>query len=191
MLHNLLNKYEIILASKSPRRKNIFDQLGFSYKQEPSHIKEIPLDLSPINFAKHYAQEKVKKVSRKNPKSLIVGADTIVMLNNEILGKPSDIPEAKKYLKLLSHKMHVVITGVSIYLNNKIYSKAAQTNVYFNKLSLEDIDEYVKTNEPMDKAGSYGIQGYGSQFIIKIEGCYFNVMGFPVSLFYDMCKKIL
>ncbi len=105
--------------------------------------------------------------------------------------KPQNTKEAEKSLKLLSDNKHTVVTAVSIHYKNNIHSKIARTKVFFHKLSQREIKEYIATNEPMDKAGAYGIQGYGSQFIKKIEGCYFNVMGLPVPLFYEMCKDIL
>lgn len=191
MLHKLLKNQDLILASKSPRRKRLFDLLGLKYKQIPSHIAEDPLDLSAEEFVRYYSRQKVKEIAKDHSKSFIIGGDTIVLVNNKILGKPGDTREAEKFLKLLSQNEHTVVTGVSVYYKNNFYSRISRTQVFFYKLNQKEIDEYIATNEPMDKAGAYGIQGYGSQFIKKIEGCYFNVMGFPVPLFYRMCKEIV
>ncbi|MBS3766673.1 MAG: septum formation protein Maf [Candidatus Cloacimonetes bacterium] len=191
MLHNLLKDKEIILASKSPRRKRLFDQLGLKYKQIPSNIAEHHLNIPADEFATYYAREKVKEIAKTNLESFIVGGDTIVLLDDKILGKPKDKREAAKFLQFLSDNEHTVVSAIAIYFREQIYTEVARTRVFFYKLTKKEIEEYIATEEPMDKAGAYGIQGYGSQFIKKIEGCYFNVMGFPVPLFYRMCKKIL
>ena len=189
MLHNLLKNENIILASRSPRRAFLLKQIGLQFEQIPSHIKENFNGMQPDDFVLYYSKKKAEEIQKTYPESLIIGADTIVVLNNEIIGKPQNDEDAFQILKKLSGKYHEVLTGVSILFHDSQLSDIAKTKVYFKSISDEDLREYVSTSEPMDKAGAYGIQGYGSQFIDKIEGCYFNVMGFPIPLFYEMCKK--
>jgi len=189
MLHNLLKTENIILASRSPRRAFLLKNVGLQFEQIPSHIEENLNGMQPEDFVIHYSQKKAEAIQKIHTDSFIIGADTIVVLNNKIIGKPQNNEDAFQILKKLSGKCHEVLTGVSILLHDSQVSDIAKTKVYFNPISDEDIREYVSTGEPMDKAGAYGIQGYGSQFIDKIKGCYFNVMGFPIPLFYEMCIK--
>jgi len=189
MLHNLLNTENIILASRSPRRAFLLKNVGLQFEQIPSHIEENLNGMQPEDFVIHYSQKKAEAIQKIHTDSFIIGADTIVVLNNKIIGKPKNDEDAFQILKKLSGKCHEVLTGVSILFHDSQVSDIAKTKVYFNPISDEDIREYISTGEPMDKAGAYGIQGYGSQFIDKIEGCYFNVMGFPIPLFYEMCEK--
>ena len=166
-------------------------QVGLHFRQIPSHIEENLNGMQSDAFVLHYAKKKAEEIQKTYSEPLIIGADTIVVLNNEIIGKPRNDEDAYAILKKLSGNCHEVITGVSILKQNTQISDIAKTKVYFKQISSEDIREYVSTSEPMDKAGAYGIQGYGSQFIDKIEGCYFNVMGFPIPLFYKMCMKLI
>ncbi|HEX37758.1 MAG TPA: septum formation protein Maf [Candidatus Cloacimonetes bacterium] len=190
MLHDLLKDRKIILASRSPRRAFLLKQVGLKFTQIPSHIEEHLNHMKPEAFVLHYAQRKAEEIKKYHPNAFIVGADTIVVLNNNIIGKPKNEKDAFLILHKLSEQCHEVFTGVAILFKDQVITDFSKTKVYFNPLSDVDIREYVKTGEPMDKAGAYGIQGYGSQFIEKIEGCYFNVMGFPIPLFYDMCKRL-
>ncbi|HPT72985.1 MAG TPA: Maf family protein, partial [Candidatus Cloacimonadota bacterium] len=121
---------------------------------------------------------------------LIVGADTIVYMDHKILGKPRDVFQAADYLSMLAGNRHDVYTGICVAHKHRYYTAYEKTSVEFKPMTLFEIEEYIKTNEPMDKAGAYGIQGYGGQFIRKVNGCYFNVMGFPVSCFHELLKKI-
>ncbi len=190
MLHNLLKNENIILASRSPRRAFLLEQVDLQFEQIPSHIEENLNGMHPDDFVLYYSKKKAEEIQKSHPNSLIIGADTIVVLDNKIIGKPQNDEDAFQILKKLSGKCHEVFTGVSIILNNTHISDIAKTKVYFKPISDEDIKEYISTGEPADKAGAYGIQGYGSQLIDKIEGCYFNVMGFPIPLFYEMCIKL-
>ncbi len=189
MLHNLLKNENIVLASRSPRRAFLLEQVGMQFEQIPSHIEENLNGMQPDDFVLHCSNKKAEEIQKSHTDSLIIGADTIVVLNNEIIGKPQNDEDAFQILKKLSGKCHEVLTGVSILFHDLQLSDIAKTKVFFKLISDEDIKEYISTGEPMDKAGAYGIQGYGSQFIDKIEGCYFNVMGFPIPLFYEMCRK--
>lgn len=191
MIHKLLSDKKVILASASPRRKLIFDLIGIKALQVPAKIDETIHDANPAKIVKDHAREKVRYVSNKyDPECVIVGADTVVYHNQKILGKPRDHYQAAEFLSQLSGDSHYVYTAVAIYYKNTIYCDFIRSKVEFNPLSALEIDAYIATGEPLDKAGAYGIQGFGSQFIRKITGCYFNVMGFPVFLFYQMLKKI-
>jgi septum formation protein len=191
MLHNLLRNEDIILASKSPRRTFLLRQIGLKFRQIASNIIEVENGMSPEDFVIHYSMKKADKVFKTHPNSFVIGVDTIVIIDNKILGKPKNRKEAKKFLQMLSGNCHIVLSGISICTKKNKISDIEITKVYFNKISEPDIKEYLNTNEPMDKAGAYGIQGFGSQFIKKIDGCYFNVMGFPIPLFYKMCNSIV
>jgi len=191
MIHNLLQDKKVILASSSPRRKELFGMIGIKAIQMPANIDETIFSDSPIKLVKTHATLKAKAIAKKvDDDCLVVAADTIVYFNKQILGKPKDKFQAAEFLTLLSGNSHFVYTGVAIAYKNKIWKNHTRTLVEFNKLSSLEIEEYIKTEEPFDKAGAYGIQGFGSQFVKKISGCYFNVMGFPIPLFHEMLKKI-
>lgn len=174
---------KIILASGSPRRREIFKKLGINFQYVTSNIEEkFDESLSVYEQVVKLATIKAYKVANIYDEAFIVGADTVVYLENKIIGKPKDIVDAKNILKFLSGKMHEVITGVAIVnkrekLIERFYEK---TEVYFRKLNDALIDWYIDTDEPMDKAGAYGIQGAGSLLVEKIYGDYDNVVGLPV-----------
>jgi nucleoside triphosphate pyrophosphatase len=192
MIHNLLKNIPIVLASSSPRRKEIFELIGLKALQVPANTKEEMLPVSPAKLVATHSLEKARAVKAMvDSDCLIVAADTIVYHNHVILGKPEDPMQAAEYLTLLSGDNHYVYTGITIYYKNSYYKRFTRSRVEFKTLTSREIEDYIMTKEPLDKAGAYGIQGYGSQFIKKISGCYFNVMGFPVSLFYNMLKEIL
>jgi len=183
-----------ILASASPRRKDILNQIGIDFSVIPSNINEdFTLNLPPEAFTEHWAREKALNISKNHPRALIIGADTIVVLDDEIIGKPKDKNSSKKMLFKLSGKTHEVITGVSlIQIDSKIdMTFNARTFVSINTLSNNDISQYISKYNPYDKAGSYGIQDGFSVYINKIKGCYYNVMGLPVSKFYMNYRYIL
>ncbi len=192
MLHNLLNGYELVLASASPRRQEIFNMLGLNPLVVVSDVHE-PIDHRPpytlvCTHAKHKA---LSVASRFSSSAVIVAADTLVQVEGLVLGKPQTKEDAKRYLEMLSGKSHQVYTGVCILHKSMQLTKYAKSIVTFQKMIESEIHDYVETKEPADKAGAYGIQGYGCQFITGIRGCYFNVMGFPVNLFYSMIKELL
>jgi len=192
MIHNLLDGKMLILASASPRRKIIFEMIGLNALIVPASISEKHIYNNPIKLVKYHASEKTEAVSSSfDQNCLIVGADTIVFQNGRILGKPQDKLNAAQYLSDLSGRTHYVYTGVAISYKQRLIIDYSRSKVEFKQLSAREIEEYIKTGEPLDKAGAYGIQGYGSQFIKRISGCYYNVMGFPVFLFYDMLKRLL
>ena len=192
MLHELLKDKKLVLASASPRRLEIFKMLGLSPLIIPADVHEPIDERPPWILVKHHASHKAQTIKKLfDDNSVIVAADTLVCIDKVTLGKPESKAEAERYLNMLSGKSHVVYTGVSILWRNKELVDYAKTTVKFKELTEQEIKEYIKTKEPMDKAGAYGIQGYGCQFITGISGCYFNVMGFPVQLFYKMLEELL
>ena len=183
-----LNKYPIILASGSPRRKQLLEQIDLEFEVIPSQIYEdFSLNLSPTDFVEYYAQEKAKDVANSYPDKWVIGADTIVVFESDTLGKPKNEKDSFQMLKRLSGNTHQVITGVSIQNIKQDISDSfhERTNVTFNTLSDNIINNYIKIYKPFDKAGSYGIQDWFSVCVNRIDGCFYNVMGFPLSSFYS------
>ena len=183
----------LILASQSPRRRELLTQAGYSFEVRPAHIPEEPLaGENPIAYVTRLAREKAEAVFREvtadarlNAESeilAVLGADTTVTLDDTILGKPEDAADAARMLKMLSGRTHRVMTGVALATADGVEVAAEVTAVRFLTLSEEEIAGYVATGEPMDKAGAYAIQGYAARWIPRIEGCYFNVVGLPLAL---------
>jgi septum formation protein len=182
----------LILASASPRRQQLLRNAAIPFEVQPADIDETPLaGESPRDCAERLAREKAITVSRKRPKAYILGADTIVVIGENILGKPRDAADAARMLRLLSGRTHEVITGVC--LVDSVAGDAEQasetTRVTVREISDDEIRDYVATGEPMDKAGAYAIQGIASRWIPSIEGDYSNVVGLPVALVWSMLKK--
>ena len=183
-----------ILASKSPRRIEILKMIGLDFDIAPSKLDEkIKINLTGKPFAKYWSKEKAKLISNQYPDSLVIGADTIVIFKNQILGKPQDKNDSKNMLKMLSGNMHQVITGVTLICKNKQISKtfSESTKVFVRKIPNDEIDFYINNYNTSDKAGSYGIQEWFSIWIEKINGCYYNVMGLPISKFYKEYSEIM
>ncbi|WP_042275721.1 Maf family protein [[Clostridium] dakarense] len=182
----------IILASASPRRKEILGNTKVKFDVIKSEIDEVILkDEAPTQAVMRLAFEKCMDIASKNKNSLVIGADTIVVLDNAILGKPKDKEDAINMIKKLSGKVHQVITGISLIrldADKKIIDYVV-SNVKFKDLSHEDIMDYIQTNESLDKAGAYGIQGYGALLVEEIQGDYFNIVGLPISRLSDLLKK--
>lgn len=175
----------MILASASPRRKEILENFGFSFKTVVKNVDETSNKDTVKEKIMEIARKKAIAVAKDFPNENIIGADTMVVINNKILGKPHNRQEAFEMLKSLSGKNHEVITAFS-FINlekNITYCDYEITKVYFKNLTDEEINWYIGTNEPMDKAGAYGIQGKGAFFVEKIEGDFFSVMGFPLGKF--------
>ncbi|MDG2397888.1 MAG: Maf family protein [Candidatus Marinimicrobia bacterium] len=184
----------IVLASGSPRRKQLLEQIDLEFLVIPSQVHEdFDLDLSPEKFVEHYAKEKAKDIAKAHPDKWIIGADTIVVFNAEILGKPKDRDDSFRMLKMLSGNTHQVFTGVSIQQSKMQVSETfhAYTNVTFNTLDDMVISYYIDTYKPFDKAGSYGIQDWFSVCVNHIDGCFYNVMGFPLSMFYSRFSALI
>ncbi len=176
--------HPLVLASESPRREQILRMLGFNFTIAPSGVDEtIPANLAPDQVPEVLAQAKALHVSQQKKDALILGADTLVVLDDRILGKPSTPEEALEMLRFLGGKTHKVYTGVALALGGKIIdSGVACSEVTFVQHSENDLKAYVQTGEPMDKAGAYAIQGRGAFLVEGIRGCFFNVMGLPVQL---------
>lgn len=192
MIHDLLKTKRVILASASPRRKEIFRLLGIKAIQAPSNIDENTHYTSPAKIVTVHAINKAKHTaSDYDPRCIVVAADTIVYHDKTVLGKPETDEQARVFLRRLSGETHCVYTGIAISFCTKVISAYEKTNVTFEHVSEKDISSYIATGEPFDKAGAYGIQGYGGQFVKKINGCYFNVMGFPIAIFYQLLKEVL
>lgn len=182
----------IILASASPRRKEILENANVKFKIMSSDIEELTLDgESPCQMVMRLAFEKGIDIANKQKSDLVISADTIVVLDNKVLGKPKDEKEARYMIESLSGKTHQVITGISLINleNNKKIIDYVISNVKFKNLSEEDINDYISTNESLDKAGAYGIQGYGALLVDEIQGDYFNIVGLPISRLSDLLKK--
>jgi septum formation protein len=180
----------IILASASPRRSELLRNAGIPFTVQPADIDETPLaGEAPRECAERLAREKALAVFRNNPQQCVLGADTIVVVDDVILGKPRDAEDAVRMLRLLSGRTHLVITGVC--LVGPVESKTASetTLVTMCEISEQEIRLYVATGEPMDKAGAYAIQGVASRWIPHIEGDYSNVVGLPVALVYRMLRE--
>ena len=182
----------IILASASPRRKEILANTNVKFDVLTSDIDEKIFDFEePTQLVSRLAFEKCMDIAINNPKKLVIGADTIVVLDNEILGKPKNEKEAFDMLSKLSNRDHQVITGISI-INLDMGKKIVDyviSNVRFKNLSDKDIKDYISTGECLDKAGSYGIQGYGALLVQEIQGDYFNIVGLPISRLSDILKE--
>ena len=188
------NKKEIILASKSPRRIEILKMIGLDFDITPSKLDEkIKIDLTGKPFAEYWSKEKAKLISNQYPNRIVIGADTIVVFKNQTLGKPKDDNDSKNMLEMLSGNMHHVITGVTLICKNKKISKtfSESTKVFVKKIPNDQIDFYINNYNTSDKAGSYGIQEWFSIWIEKINGCYYNVMGLPISKFYKEYSEIM
>ena len=170
----------------------MLEKIGLKFEVEPGDCEEIvDTDLEPHEMVRKLSREKAEAVARKHRNAVVIAADTVVLIDGKILGKPKSPTEAKKMLRALSGKSHVVITGFTIIdaSERRILSKAVETKVYIKELNPEDIDAYVKSGEPLDKAGSYGIQGLGAVIVEKIEGDYFNVVGLPLSALAESLKE--
>ena len=186
---------QFYLASKSPRRKKLLEQINISFKSFSVDLYEEILDgEKPIQTVKRLSTHKMKLAEKKITNGIILTADTIVVLKGQIIGKPKSKSDAKKILTLLSGKTHFVYTGYSI-LNQKNSKRVLdyeKTSVTFHKLSNKMIMDYIETGSPMDKAGAYGIQDdFGAVFVKKINGCYYNVVGLPISKVYNSILKVL
>lgn len=193
-MSNNLQPFSIILASASPRRKQLLEMINLHFDINPSNVNEdFQINLSPDEFVQYYAKEKSLDIARKYKDRLVIGADTIVVLDGKILGKPKDSIESFAMLKSLSDRTHSVYTGVSLnHINNEIsHTFFEKTDVTFMKLTDSIISYYIETYNPLDKAGSYGIQDWFSVNVKKINGCFYNVMGFPLAAFFYHYKVLV
>ncbi len=183
------NPVTIVLASKSPRRKELLRQVGLDCRVDPADVDERVLPgESPEGYAARVALDKARVAAARAGTGIVIAADTIVVLEDEILGKPADAEDAERMLRLLSGNVHRVITGLAVMdaVTGKALTRTSITRVWFRSLAPHEIISYVATGEPFDKAGAYGIQGRGALLVDKIDGCYFNVVGLPLSLLGEL-----
>jgi len=184
----------IYLASRSPRRRKLLKQLNINFKSfSVDVIESIDNGEKPIHNVKRLANEKMDKAKEKAKHGIIITADTIVVLDGIVIGKPKNKKDAKVILKRLSGRTHIVYTGFAIYNSEKdtIITDYGKTFVTFRKISDKEIEDYIRSGSPMDKAGAYGIQDdFGAVFIEKINGCYYNVVGLPLTKVYQALIKI-
>ena len=185
---------KFILASSSPRRRELLLRLQTPFDIILPDVDEsiIPLDGNPETYCTALAELKANDISQHYPNNLVIGSDTIVVLDNNIMGKPEDKTMAQNMLETLSGKTHHVYTGVCLkWADKNIHHLFAEiTMVTFRELSEADINHYIESCPPYDKAGSYGIQDWSAVFVKEIKGCYDNVVGFPISRFYEELKKL-
>jgi len=180
----------IILASASPRRQELLRNAGISFLVHPTNIPELQKQGErPRDFAERMAREKALTAELNSPQDVVLAADTIVVVDGQVLGKPENPADASHMLHLLSGRTHEVITGVCLRGCDFQDVRSELTTVQFSELTEREISEYVASGEPMDKAGAYGIQGLASKWIPNIEGDYFNVVGLPVSLVWRMLRE--
>jgi len=185
-------KRKIILASASPRRKEILQLTGLKFSIDAGDYEEdMSLGLKPHRLAKFLSSEKAAAIAVKYSNALVIAADTFIVFKDHLMGKPHTNGEARRMLTLLNGKAHSVITGFTIVDTNtkKKLSRSVETKVFFRKMTASEIEAYIKTGEPLDKAGAYAIQGLGAIIIKKIEGDYFNVMGLPLCSLTEALKK--
>ena len=183
---------EIVLASASTRRKELLEKIGLHFTVDPSDYPEDAyVELKPHERAKRVSLEKARAVAARHSNALIIAADTFIVSEGQVMGKPHSPNEAKRMLKALSGRSHVAITGFTILdtTNGKTLSRVVETRIYMRKLSEREIDRYVSSSEPLDKAGAYAIQGLGSVLINRIEGDYYNVMGLSLNSFAQALKS--
>ena len=178
----------LVLASRSPRRREILQQAGFPFVVRPADVDETPhAGEAPSDYVISIAREKAEAAAA-GPGEIVLGADTTVVIHDQILGKPADAGDAARMLQLLSGQRHQVLTGICLRAPDRTVEDCAETSVWFSPLSPTEIADYAASGEPMDKAGAYAIQGLASKFIERIEGCYFNVVGLPVALVYRLLR---
>jgi septum formation protein len=171
----------VVLASSSPRRRELLDLIGISHEVRPANIDEtMRAREAPRRHAERLAREKASAIATRDPDVVTIGADTVVVINRKVLGKPSDAEQAAWMLGMLSGREHTVITAVAVSRGKKLLSAIEEVRVKFRRLRDDEIKAYIATGEPMDKAGAYGIQGYGATIVERIEGDYFAVMGLPL-----------
>ncbi len=184
----------IILASESPRRRNLMKQiLGNDFEVIPSSYEEDNcLGMKPKELAMHHSQQKARDVARKQKKGIVIGADTFVVFKDSILGKPKDSEDARRMLGLISGKEVLVITGLTVIdiENKKEITETEKTNVLMKKMSKKEIDDYIATGEPLGKAGAFAMQERGAVLVERIDGCYFNVVGLPIFRLNNILKRM-
>ena len=181
----------VILASQSPRRRELLSLVGIEHEVQPADIDETPWpDEAPVPHTERLARGKAQVIAARAPDALVIAADTIVVIDGAIIGKPADIPEARAMLRRLSGRTHEVCTAMAVACGDRIESAVVRVPVRFRALDDDTIARYVNTGEPMDKAGAYGIQGYGATIVEHIEGDYFAVMGLSLVTVVQLAERM-
>ena len=188
---------KLILASASPRRAEVLRDAGFEFEIQPANVDESRLpDETAEAYVRRVATAKADAIAQANlsdgTPAIVIAADTVVLAGQEMLPKPKDADDARRMLRLLSASTHEVVTGLFVIraYDGISFTHIERTRVEFNRLSETDIDSYIQTKEPFDKAGAYGIQGVGGRFVRRIDGCYFNVMGLPLSRLWEILRQM-
>lgn len=182
---------KLILASGSPRRSEILNAVGWKFEKHVADIDETELDgENPAEYVQRLAVEKAQAVALNYKNTLVLGADTTVVIDEQIIGKPVDLDDARRMLRMLSGREHQVLTGVALVKGEVTKIGLQTTKVTFNKMNDDEIEYLVKNGEPLDKAGGYAVQAQAALFIEKIEGDYWNVVGLPINLVYRLVKKM-
>jgi septum formation protein len=172
----------LILASSSPRRRELLTQAGLTFDVLPADIDETRgLNEEPSAYVQRLALEKAKAIHAQHPHATVIGSDTTVVLAGEVLNKPQDLADAERMLRALSNNIHQVYTGVAVVTDTKQFQHVEATSVFFSAIPEDELCHYLATGDSLDKAGAYGIQGYAARWITRIEGDFFNVMGLPIA----------
>ena len=181
----------VILASQSPRRRELLTLVGITHEVRPADIDETYLaGEKPAAHAERLARGKCAVIAEREPGALVIGSDTIVVVDGDVLGKPTNEGDAAHMLRRLSGRSHIVVTAVAVAWRGETRSAVEEVNVTFHSLSDDDIAAYIATREPMDKAGAYGIQGYGATIVERVDGDYFAVMGLPLQLLVRVLREL-
>lgn len=180
----------MILASASPRRRELLTQVGYTFEVIPSSVEEEMEHGTPKEIVKHNALIKATDIARSHPDAVVIGADTIVVVDEQIFGKPKDKADAQDMLLRLSGRTHQVMTGIAVVQGKRIHNDVVVTDVTMRPYGIGEILDYIKTGEPMDKAGAYGIQGIGALLVEKINGCYNNVVGLPIAHLAEVLRQV-
>jgi septum formation protein len=186
-----VSECHVVLASASPRRRQLLNLIGIAHEVLPANIDEtMRVRETPRRHAERLAREKASAIAKRDPDLITIGADTIVVVNRKVLGKPRDADDAARMLALLSGREHTVTTAVAVSRGKKLRSAVEEVRVKFRRLRDGEIEAYIATGEPMDKAGAYGIQGYGATIVERIEGDYFAVMGLPIVRLIGLLRDV-
>jgi len=186
-----MSQLRVVLASQSPRRRQLLDLIGIAHEVRPANIDETPRPReAPRRHAERLAREKASTIATRDPDLITIGADTVVVVNRKVLGKPVDAAEAAWMLEMLSGREHTVITAVAVARGRKIRSSIEEVKVKFRRLRQDEIEAYVATGEPMDKAGAYGVQGFGATIVAHIDGDYFAVMGLSLVRLVGLLRDV-
>ena len=186
-----MSSCRVVLASSSPRRRELLNLIGIAHEVRPANLDESmrPRE-TPRRHAERLARDKASAIAMRDPDLITIAADTIVVINRKVLGKPTDKEDAARMLAMLSGREHTVITAVAVSRGKKLRSAIEEVRVKFRRLREDEIEAYIATGEPMDKAGAYGIQGYGATIVERIEGDYFAVMGLPLVRLIGLMRDV-